>query len=478
MASLSVPSASVPSNERQSANSPESNLSAPRSEANESGAGYVWPLGVTAAPQDAVALGPAGAGDHASVHQLLTTVFQGPTRDDFAAALEDPFYEPSDRLVVKRGPQVVSHVHVAGRTMRFGRDWLPIGVVYRLATLPEFRHRGYARNLLEAADAAMQADGAVLGVTTTKLPHYFRRSGWVACMRHSNAQVGTRDMLAQLSTRGFAPHLRDDVVNIRPWRHVELPSLMRIYQEHIADGYGPVERTEAYWRWLVNRQASSRQGTEGVFVALAGPKRFDFDFDDQSIVGYCIQRENRILEIAAARGCSGVKERLLARACGEAIEHDHHVVRVHLPPNDSLWQAVQTAGGVVERTEQCQGEVTMVKLFDPFGFLNRLMPVLHERAQAAELRRPTELGFVVDDDLRLMVTATRRSVRAERGSAGRNLLRISSADFTRLLLGHLDLDGAIGEGRVKPSNRGAVQTAAALFPRAPLWHPPLDDLLV
>lgn len=478
MASVTVPAgAGTSAAQRTPATFDTASVAVPSAE-HEPGSDFVWPLGVTSAPSDVVTVGPAGAGDHASIHQVLTSVFQGPTRDDFAAALEDPHYEPSDRLIVKRGAQVVSHVHVAGRTMRFGRDWLPIGVVYRLATLPEFRGRGFARRLLAEADAAMLADGAILGVTTTKLPHYFRRSGWVACMRHSRAQVGTRHMLAQLSARGFPPHVRDDVVNIRPWRHVELPSLMRLYQEHTADSYGAVERTEAYWRWLVNRQASTRQGTEGVYVALAGPKRFDFDFDDEAIVGYCIQRENRILEIAASRGRPGVKERLLARACGEAIEHDHHVVQLHLPPGDLLWQAVQAAGGVVERTEQCQGEVTMVKLFDPVGFLNRLMPVLHERAEAAELRRPIELGFVVDDELRLLVSASRRSVRAERGTTGRNLLRISSADFTRLLLGHLDLDEAISAGRVKPSNRAAVQTTAALFPRAPLWHPPLDDLLV
>jgi GNAT superfamily N-acetyltransferase len=443
---------------------------------------YVWPLGVSARPVEAatapvVECGPAGAGDHASIHQLLAAVFQSPSRDDFSAALEDPLYEPCDRLIVKRGAQVVSHVHVANRVMRFGRDAFPASMVYRMATLPEYRGRGYARRLLDQADSAMRSDGAVLGLLTTRIPHFFRASGWVVCMRHSHAELGARDMLAQLSARGFAPHTPDDAVNIRPWRHVELPSLVRLYQEQTAGTFGPVERTEAYWRWLVNRQATNRQGTEGIFVALAGPKRFDFDFDDAAIVGYCIQREDRILEIAATPGRPGVKERLLARACGEAIERDHHVVRLHLPPNDSLWSAVQSAGGTIERTEQCHGEVTMVKLFDPLGFLNRLLPVLHERAQAAELRRPVDLGIVVDD-LKLRVTATRRSVKVTKGSPGRNVLTLSSADFTRLLLGHLDLGSTVINERVRATNRPTLQLAAALFPRLPLWHPPLDDLLV
>jgi len=440
--------------------------------ATAAGEGYVWPLGVTALPTDMVQCGPGAAGDHAAIHQLLTAVFQGPSKDDFSAALEDPLYEPCDRLVVKRGSQVLAHVHLAQRAMRFGTETLPATLVYRLATLPEYRRRGYAGRLLDAAEPAMAADGSVLAVLTTRIPHFFRRAGWVACIRHSRADVGARDLLAQLSARRLSPLTPSDTINIRPWRHVELPSLVRLYQEQTAVAYGPLERTEAYWRWLVNRQ-----GTDGIFVALAGPKRFDFDFDDAAIVGYCLQRDDRIIEIVSSPKHVGVKERLLARACGEAIERDHHVIRVELSPDDSLWNLVQAAGGVMHRDEASEGEVTMVKLFDPVGFLRRLQPTLHDRAQAAGLRRPTELGLTVDDR-RLRVIATRRSVKVQNGTPPRASLKLSSADFTRLLLGHLDLPKAVAENRVTASSRTAVELAGVLFPRLPLWHPPMDDLLV
>lgn len=440
---------------------------------------YVWPLGVQAVPPDAVQCGPAGAGDHPAIHQLLTAVFQGPSRDDFFSALEDPVYEPCDRLVVKRGAQVLSHLHLAQRVMRYGADSLPLSVAYRLATLPEYRGRGYAKRLLAGADEAMAADGSVLGLLTTRIPHFFRPSGWVVCMRHSHAQVGARDLLAQLSAGGFAPHAADEPLNIRPWRHVELPSLIRLYQESTAASYGPIERNEAYWRWLVNRQAGQRQTTDGIFVALAGPKRFDFDFDDAAIVGYCVQQDDKILELVASPKHPGTAERLLARACGEAIERDHHVVRLHLSPTDALWNVVAAAGGTLNRSEQHQGEVTMVKLLDPVGFLKRLLPVLHERATAASIRRPVELSVVVDEwNLKLRLTVSRRSVKVAKAAPGRNAIKLSDADFTRLLLGHLNVAEASAEGRVQTSNRTALQTAAVLFPQLPLWHPPLDDLLV
>lgn len=461
-------------------------------EANRADSPYIWPLGVTAAPQDVVRIGPAGAGDHAGIHQLLASIFHAPSRDDFASSLEDPLYEPCDRLVVKRGMQVLGHTHLAQRVMRFGDDALPATALHRLGVLPECRGRDYGRRMLEQADAAMAADGSVLGLLTTRIPHYFRRSDWVVCMRHSHAQVGARDLLAQLSVRGYAPHGVDEEITIRPWRHVELPSLVRLYQERTAKAYGPYERTEAYWRWLVNRYA------DHVFVALAGPKRFDFDFDDGSIVGYVVQRDDAILELVASDKIPGVKERLLARACGDAIERDHHVVRLHLAPDEPLWSAVETAGGMLHRTEACDGEVTMVKLFDQPEFLRRLLPKLHDRMRdlsapaspptanghAApepmrfeELARATELGIMVGD-LRMCLILSRRSVKLISGTSTKASIRLSSADFTRLLLGHLDIEEASTSSRLKASSQRALRLASALFPRLPLWHPPLDDMLV
>jgi predicted N-acetyltransferase YhbS len=433
---------------------------------------YYWPLGVTAVPQEDFRLAPATAGDHAAIHQLLTTVFQGPGRDEFSASLEDPFYEPCDRLIVKRGLQVVGHVHLAQRSIRLGDEVVPATVVHRLGVLPEYRGRGFAGRLLAQTDVQMRADGSVLGLLSTRRPHFFRTHGWVVCMRHSRAQVGARDLLAQLSARGYAPHSAGDELNIRPWRHVELPSLVRLYAESTAASYGPYERTEAYWRWLVNRHSA-----DGLLVALAGPKRFDFDVNDDSIVGYAIVKDDTILEVAASQKHPGVKERLLARACGEAIERDMHVVKLHLSPDDSAWEMIRAAGGVEHRGEQCDGEVTMVKLLDPIDYLRRLAPKLHDRATAVRLKRPQELSLVVGDQA-MRITATRRSVKIAAAAPGRAWVKLCEGDFTRLLLGHLDVEEGAACGRVKSSNRAALRTAAVLFPRLPLWHPPLDDQLV
>jgi predicted acetyltransferase len=422
--------------------------------------------GQAVANDGALRLLPAVAGDHPAVQQFLAAVFQYPSRDAFLASLDDPFYEPADRLLLKAGQQVVAHAQVTKRVMSFGELRLPAAGLIGLGTSPEVRGHGYGRGLLQAAEEQMVRDGAVLGFLRTRIPHFFRPAGWAVCGRHVHSRAGSRDVLAQLSAQS-----RPDVppLKIRPWRQVELPALMRLYAGRFATSYGPLERTEAYWRWLI-----SRKSFDQIFVAIEGPDRMDLDDTASPIVGYVITKDDQILELVTANHRQAA-EQLLGRACGEAIERDFNAVCCHAPPDDPLHRLLQVAGGTLHHHEVWQGEAFMVRLFDPPGFLRLLCPQLHARAAAGRLPRRLELGLATGDSKYLLVLS-RRSVKLVRGKMGRSYLRLNDADFTRLLLGHLDLSEAVEAGRVEPSTRIALETARVLFPRLPLWRPPLDDL--
>jgi predicted acetyltransferase len=411
---------------------------------------------------------PAGAGDHGAIHQLLMSVFHAPSRDAFYASLDDPFYEPHNRLLIKRGAQLISHLQITKRVMQFGRLKFPVDGIGWLGTLHEFRCRGLAGQLLRTAEKTMQRDGAVLGLLSTRIPRFFRPSGWAVCGRHSHARAGSRELLAQLSARGFAPG--EGSLSIRPWRQVELPALMRLYHQNTAQAIGPVERNEAYWRWLI-----SRRGFDRIFVAVEGPDKLDLETSVSQIVGYMITKEDRILELMAAPGNPAVAAELLARACSESIERDCHTVTLHAPPHDPQYELFRVAGGTQHHHEEHQGEVFMVKLLDPAGFLRAICPQLHERAERARLTRPCELGLWVEGQ-KYRLVATRRSVKVGRSRLGRSYLRLNQAELTRLVLGHVDLDESIAHNRMRASTRLALETARALFPRLPLWHPPVDDL--
>src|SRR3954465_13146049 len=52
-----------------------------------------------AAPRLRLAM--AKTGDHPLIHGLLVSIFHGPTLAEFQAQLDEPGYEPVDRLIVK-----------------------------------------------------------------------------------------------------------------------------------------------------------------------------------------------------------------------------------------------------------------------------------------------------------------------------------------------------------------------------------------
>lgn len=409
---------------------------------------------------------PATAGDHHSVHQFLMAVFQGPCRDAFLSTLDDPFYEPCDRLLIKHEGKILAHVHTTKRTVHFDGVDVPIGEVLWLGTLPESRGQGYARRLLGLAERRLAKEGAVLATLSTKVPHFFRPQGWAVCGRHSHSTAGARDVLAQLSASGS---LTSGSLTVRPWRQVELPSVMYLHAQHAARSPGCLQRSEAFWRWMV-----SRKEFDQLFVVIDGPDRLEADGSGTKIAGYAVTRENRILELAADSTCRGAAEQLLARACGEAIERDIYAVTLHAPPHDPLHALFAASRGQWHYHEACQGEVFMARLLDPLGFLRLLRPVLQRRAEA--LPRPCELGLLVEGE-KYRLALTRRGVRVQAGKLGRSYLSLNVAEFTRLALGHYDPEESAQAGRLQPSTRVALQTASALFPRLPLWRPPLDALI-
>jgi predicted acetyltransferase len=410
------------------------------------------------------------SGDHAAVYHTLLAIFQNPSREEFHAQTEDPFYEPNDRLLVKRGYRVLSHLQLTHRTLLFGNLALPVAGIHWLGTLPEFRNQGFASRLLQEADRRMVAAGAVLGMTRTNVPHFFRRAGWALSGRHSFSQAKARDVLGRLHSEGAAWQTKP--LNIRLWRHVEMPALMRIYRQNTQSGYGPLERTEAYWRWLVGRKAF-----DALLVALDGPDKLELEETIAPIVGYAVLRQERVVELFAAPNHPTAAQQLLARACSDIVEHDRQELFLHAPPNHELHKILTATGGTSCRQEMAQNEVFMMKIIDPLKFLNLLASEFEARAKSAGLPRGTELGLQVDD-AKWRLVYSRHGFRVRQGKLGRSYLTLNRAEFTRLALGHGRVQDAAFAGRIQNSTRSALDLADILFPQLPFWRPSWDELPV
>jgi predicted N-acetyltransferase YhbS len=422
---------------------------------------------------------PATFSDQAAIHQFLVSVFHKPSSAEYQTQLEDPTYEPSDRLLIKNGRTIVAHLRLLHREMHFGRLVLPVGLVADVATLPEYRRQGCATSLLQAARQILMREGAVLGLLRTELPRFYARCGWVVCGRHCHSTAGPREILSclrmhqdeELRTAEFAIKPPDrKTYSIRLWRQVEQASLMRLYHENTQHAHGALVRSEAYWRWLVRRG-----GNERVYVAIHGPDRFELDESLSPIVAYAATREGRIVEMLCSQEHPEASMQLLARTCGDAIERDFHHVRLDAPPESPFHPLFLAAGGMHSHHEAEKGLVCMANLFRPWRLLQLISRGLADRIKEAELRRPCQLGVLINDEKYRLVIG-RRNVQLIQGTLGRSYLRCSRYDVAQLLLGHLDVRDGIAAGRLSVSTHVAQELAAALFPRLPFWRPPWDDM--
>ncbi len=336
-----------------------------------------------------------------------------------------------------------------------------------LGTLPEFRGQGYATQLLERAEDEMRRGGAVLGLLQTRIPHFFRRAGWAVCGRHSRSEASAREVLARLSADRDTPRMP---LSIRLWRHVELPSLQRIYAQNTERACGPLSRSEEYWRWMISRKAFDH-----IVVAIHGRDRMELVDTNAPLVGYAVVRQERVLELLASPDYPTTATQLLARACGDLLERNRQRIVLEAPPEEPLHRMMAEAGGSFNRGESDGGEVLMVRVVNAAALVRKLESDLVERARAADLPAPVELGFSVDGQKHVL-TVTRRTARLERGRLGRSYLSLGENEFTRLLLGHGDLAEASAQERVIASTQTAIEVAQILFPKQPLWRPSWDDL--
>ena len=182
---------------------------------------------------------PALGGDHEPIFEFLSPIFPNLSAVRFKASLDDPFYEPRDRLLLKRAGRVIAHVHLTHRMMQFGPLQIPVAGLKWLAIAPECRGRGFGSHLLAAAERQALQDGAVVGLLRTTIPRFFRRTGWALCgqpcssagrrarragatvgRRHATSQPATASPLAHspvapLGGRGVGAHL-----SAEPARHV------------------------------------------------------------------------------------------------------------------------------------------------------------------------------------------------------------------------------------------------------------------
>ncbi|MGE3242311.1 MAG: GNAT family N-acetyltransferase [Pirellulales bacterium] len=421
---------------------------------------------------DAVRLVTGHAADHRLIYELLKSSPLAPSADAFSAALEEPSYEPTDRLLVKRGTQILGHVQVVHRSAWFHGVKLPVASIEGLATLPELRDAGYDPLLFSAAEQSLRGSPAVVSFAHTDRVELFRTSGWseIAAPRHTVANVN--EVLARLSAGEEAPcslTRRERPFRIRHWRHVELEPLLEVSRQGAAATWGGLDRNEQYWRWLVGRKSH-----DALIVAIEGRDDWDSLAAPPHIVGYAATRGSQLVELGTRHDFHRAAGPLLARACQDAIERDHRQISLHVPPADPLHDVLVSAGGSWS-TRARYGGTWLARLVDPVRWVENLYPVLLERAKSADFARPLAIGF--DTGRRkYRFELTRRSGHLHLDDASPSDVTCSPSTMSALMLGNLDLDEARQTGRVFFRDDEIAARVAALFPKIAFWQSPFDAM--
>jgi GNAT superfamily N-acetyltransferase len=406
---------------------------------------------------------PARAGDQAEVLQLLSGLPSPPSKAEFHAAVDHPDHDSANRLVARLAGRIVGHVEIMPRTVRIGTGTVQAAVLDRVAVLPECRGAGHGQRLVRAAEDRMRQFGAVVAFSRTRIAPSFHELGWSVLGRDCATPGRPTTILSRLLE---GPKREGEPVTMRQWRHVELPAILRIFTQNAARFVGPLDRSEAYSRWLVSRGAF-----DSIIVALMGQDRYDLHETTARIVGYCVQSGNRVLELFADPEFPGLEREILARVCAEAIENDRQEIVYESSASDPLHQAV--AGG--ESLVSPNDRMIVAKVFKPLELLTAAAPAVADRVTAAGIRETVELGLDAPGFRGSIIVANGKAT-VHAGRSGRSYLTLSDEELARLLLGQSDPIEAAAAGRMQASTQVAEKLAMQLFPRAPLWCPMWDDL--
>jgi predicted acetyltransferase len=423
----------------------------------------------------------AHAGDHASVLQLLVQSRQAALADDFQSRCDAPGYQPSNRLILRRGHELWGHVHVASHIGWFERQRVPLVRLEDFEVLPEYRGAGYDAELLGTAESIAAREGAVLAVISTDRVDWFRQQGWSVLRGQGHTRAGASAVLAHLDAQEqLRGHSRSSI-QVRTWRHFELDQIRRVYDESACKLWGPLFRSEESWQWLIGRKLQDQvlvavQRSKGASLNGNGKSSHNLNSNDpaeEEIVGYAVVRGSCIVELMTLKKFATARLKLLARACREAMDRDHRWVSLYAPASDSLHELLVTAGGAWVDQNRTPGPRLMIRLLSPEKWVERCYPLWRRRARKAEVARPFEFT-IQSGGSACRYTLTRRSSRLEHAPPGLADIECDRTTFESLLLGNLAISSAARGGTLRLARPELAGPLGALFSPRLFWQSALE----
>ena len=393
---------------------------------------------------------------------LLCTAFVEKCRPRYASQMyDDSSYQLHQSRVCVVDGRVVSHVRVSDRSIHIGQSVVKLGGIGMVATLPEYRQRGYASALMQDATAYMEERNYDLGLLFTTIQPFYMQFGW-ASFPQTNFALELR------GKKTFAPSA---------WvaREFEvardLTQVSQIYTEHNRGRTGTVLRSEAQWRDGYSRQVGiipslvlEKDGVIGAYANLGlstDTERMDAFlatyYPNLREVGYRSEHPDSlvalchaILDWAYRNECATISGRL----------HRHHPL-VALLSEES---GGELSFSITERA--------MYRVISLCSLFEKLIPEFEARLEAHGTHpAPSSFCFRVGDQIRtLKVTEGRVSVTGDATSDTQ--VHLDMHRFLKVLFGDATFGQLDELNRVKGLKLSSdeIATLSALFPKDEPMH--------
>jgi predicted acetyltransferase len=365
-----------------------------------------------------------------------------------------------------------------------GTIGMPVGQLSQLAVLPEYRDNGLDSLLLRVAESSVQREHGVWALMGTKWPRIFRPWGWGSYLPFSMSTAGLRELLRELTQqppvrqRNVLSPTIPPTLEVRPWRQIELSNLQSLYDAELGEKvFGTWQRSEAQWRWLIERRGYDRiyiatQSTgdkKGEKIVKRGRPKTESDvIRPANVVAYAVQRGDHVLELAARDGNAAFSRPLLARICADALEVGYHELTFHAQPDDPVHAWFNAAGRATQQLESFEGQYLMAKVLDTDRFMQLLLPVLSPRIKP-KISEKWQLGIHLGNR-RVVLQRGSRRLQLVPNAKVRNYVEMSPQTFLSLACGQLDPRQAMAAGALNSSTKLAQERVASLFCRVPfVW---------
>jgi len=376
---------------------------------------------------------------------VLTSTAFNSTTDAFRRIYEhDPFYDFKLTRVAEHDGRLISYLRAAPRTIWIGRSMVRMGGIAEVCTLPEYRRRGIASELLKDMVRLMSRRGFPVSMLYGR-DTFYRRVGW----ERSSIVRWVRVPPKLLPSYEGAEDVRD-------FREEDLPDVMYLYDSAYAHRSCAMLRNELHWRGRVLKRTH---------ITVYAPDRVRGYFasttrEEKTETG---TRNVLLIQEAGFEDPGGLR----ALIADMASTHRCDLIVYEGVAGDPLLSALSVPGASITI-----GWSGMFRVNDVGATLDALKG--NFLGFEGTLRLTVYDDVIPENTGSYLIEGSGREVTVEKGEKGGEGLDLDIRELSQMVPGTLSVWDLASQGKIGYTSKGALELADGLFPARYPLQPSID----